>query len=455
MSPETISAEEAASLVKSGMWLDYCAVHCEPDVFDKALAARKELENVKIRTCLSMRPRAVIEEDPEGRHFHLFSWHFSSYERRKHDIGRCNYTPLNLGEVPDYYRRFLDPIDIAILKTCPMDDGGYFNFGPANLWQRAVIESAKVVILEINREMPYVFGKENGVHFSEVDFIIEGDHQPCAELPNPEPCDIDRIVARSIAAEIEDGSCLQIGIGGMPNAVCSLLMETGVKDLGIHTEMLTDGLGLLYRSGKVTGSRKTLDPGKVVYTFALGSAALYATINRNPQMYCHQVDYTNSPHMIMQNDKVMSINNTTQIDLQGQVASESDGHRHISGTGGQLQFVRGAYASKGGKSFICLSSTYEKKGERRSRIVFSLTPGNIVTTPRSDVMYVVTEYGMVNLKGKCVAERAKSIIALAHPDFREELERQAYDFRLIPRWVSFQKREKPAEDLQTKSTSVT
>jgi acyl-CoA hydrolase len=455
MPAETISAEQAASLVKSGMWLDYCAILGEPDVFDKALAARKdELENVKIRTCLSMRPRAVIEEDPEGKHFHLFSWHFSGYERRKHDAGRCNYTPLNLGEVPDYYRRFLEPVDIAIVKTCPMDDGGYFNFGPTNLWQRAVIERAKLVIVEVNREMPYVFGKDNGVHLSEVDFIIEGDHQGCAELPNPEPTEIDRIVARTIAAEVEDGACLQIGIGGMPNAVCCLLLESGVKDLGIHTEMLTDGLALLYRSGKVTGSRKTLDPGKVIYTFALGSAALYATANRNPHMYCHQVDYTNSPHIIMQNDKVVSINNTTQIDLQGQAASESDGVRHISGTGGQLQFVRGAYASKGGKSFMCLSSTYEKKGERRSRIVFTLTPGNIVTTPRSDVMYVVTEYGMANLKGKCIAERANAIIALAHPDFREDLERQAYENRLIPRGVTFGAREKTSGDLKTTTTST-
>ena len=255
-------------------------------------------------------------------------------------------------------------------------------------------------------------------------------------------------MARLIAAEVEDGSCLQIGIGGMPNAVCSLLLESGVKDLGIHTEMLTDGLGLLYRSGRVTGSRKTLDPGKVVYTFALGSHTLYATANRNPDMYCHQVDYTNSPHIIMQNEKVVSINNTTQIDLQGQVASESDGYRHISGTGGQLQFVRGAYGSKGGKSFICLSSTYKKKGKRHSRIVFTLTPGNIVTTPRSDVMYVVTEFGMTNLKGKSVAERAQAIIALAHPDFREELERQAYENRLIPRGVSFSRRGSASKDPQ-------
>ena len=442
MAAETISAEQAASLVKSGMWLDYGATHCQPDVFDKALAARKqELDNVKIRSCISTRPRAVIEVDAEGKHFHLFSWHFSSYDRRKHDAGLCNYTPLNLGEVPDYYRRFLDPVDIAILKTCPMDDGGYFNFGPANLWQRALIERAKLVIVEINENIPYVFGRENGVHVSEVDYVIEGDDQPCGELPNPEPTEIDRIVAQRIAAEVEDGACLQIGIGGMPNAVCSLLMESGVKDLGIHTEMLTDGLGLLYRSGRVTGSCKTLDPGKVVYTFALGSLALYATANRNPHWYCHQVDYTNSPHIIMQNDKVVSINNTTQIDLQGQVASESDGHRHLSGTGGQLQFVRGAYASKGGKSFICLSSTYEKKGERRSRIVFTLTPGNIVTTPRSDVMYVVTEYGMVNLKGKSVAERANAMISIAHPDFLRRAGTRGVRSAIDPAWsfISFAK----------------
>jgi len=420
------------------MWLDYGVALCQPDVFDKALAARKEaLENVKIRSCLSMRPRAVVEEDPDGKHFFLFSWHFSGYDRKKHDAGRCNYMPLNLGEVPDYYRRFLDPVDIVVLKTCPMDERGYFNFSAANLWHRAVIERARMVIVEVSQSLPYVYGDDNGVHVSEVDYIIDGDNQPAPELPNPPPNDIDRAVARRIAAEIEDGACLQIGIGGMPNAVCTLLLESGIRHLGVHTEMLTDGIAELYKAGRITGSRKTLDPGKIVYTFALGSSSLYATTDRNPDLQCYQVDYTNSPHIIMQNDRVLSINNTTQIDLQGQAASESDGHRHISGTGGQLQFVRGAYASKGGKSFICLASTYDKRGERRSRIVLNLTPGNVVTTPRSDVMYVVTEYGMANLKGKSVAERAMALISIAHPDFREHLERQAYEHRLIPHGVSF------------------
>jgi acyl-CoA hydrolase len=435
---QTISSEQAASFVRSGMWLDYGVALCQPDVFDKALAARKDtLENVKIRSCLSMRPRAVLESDPEGKHFFWFSWHLSAYDRKKCDAGRCNYMPLNLGEVPDYYRRFLDPVDIVILKTCPIDENGYFNFNVSNLWHRAIIERARLVIVEVSQGLPYAYGAHNGVHISEVDYIIQGDNEPAAELPNPPPNEVDRTVARRIAAEVEDGACLQIGIGGMPNAVCALLLESGVRDLGVHTEMLIDGIAELYKAGRITGSRKKLDPGKIVYTFALGSSGLYATTDRNSDFCCRAVDYTNLPHMIMQNDRVISINNTTQIDLQGQAASESDGLRHISGTGGQLQFVRGAYASQGGKSFICLSSTYDKGGERRSRIVLNLTPGNIVTTPRSDVMYLVTEYGMVNLKGKSVAERALAIISLAHPDFREHLERQAYEHRLIPRGVSF------------------
>ena len=361
----------------------------------------------------------------------------SGYDRKSHDGGRCIYMPLNLGEVPDYYRRFLDPVDIVILKTCPMDESGYFNFSASNLWHRAVIERARMVIVEVNKKLPYVFGEQNGVHISEVDYILEGDGEPPPELPNPRPSEVDRAVAQRIAGEIEDGACLQIGIGGMPNAVCTMLLECGVKDLGVHTEMMTDGLAALYKAGRISGTRKQLNPGKAVYTFALGSRDLYDTLDRNPDMHCCPVDYTNAPHVIMQNDQVISINNTTQIDLQGQAASESDGHRHISGTGGQLQFVRGAYASKGGKSFMCLSSTYEKRGERRSRIVLNLTPGNVVTTPRSDVMFVVTEYGMVNLKGKSVAERAMALIGIAHPDFRESLEQQAYEHRLIPRGVSF------------------
>jgi acyl-CoA hydrolase len=379
----------------------------------------------------------VLDADPDGHHVYSFSLHYSAYDRHKHDVGRCNYIPVNLGEIPDYYRRFMNPVDIAVFKTCPIDEQGYFNLSAANLWHRAVIERARLVIVETSHALPYVYGEATGIHASEVDYVIQGDDAPAPELPNPPATAVDAAVARHIAAEIEDGACLQIGIGGMPNAVCALLLESAVRDLGVHTEMMTDGLAALYRAGRISGARKQLNPGKAVYTFALGSSALYATLDRNHDMHCCPVEYTNSPYVIMQNDRVISINNTTQIDLQGQAASESDGHRHISGTGGQLQFVRGAYASKGGRSFICLSSTYDKRGERRSRIVLNLTPGNVVTTPRSDVMFVVTEYGIVCLKGKSVAERAKALIGIAHPDFREALERQAYEHRLIPRGVSF------------------
>ena len=434
----TISAEQAAGMVSSGMWLDYGVSLCQPDLFDAALARRKaDLHDVKIRSCLSLKPRAVLECDPEGEHFHMFSLHYSGYDRRNSDAGRCNYLPVNLGEIPDYYRRFIKPVDIVVLKTCPMDEAGYFNFSGTNMWHRAAIERAKIGDRRGDPRTALLFRRPKWSPCRRSRLRHRGRSSAAAELPNPPPCDVDRSVARRIAGEVEDGACLQIGIGAMPNAVCGLLMESQVRDVGVHTEMLVDGIIDLYKAGRVSGARKNLDPGKVTYSFALGSRSMYETIDRNPDFSCRPVDFTNLPHNIMRNDGVISINNTTQLDLQGQAASESDGHRHISGTGGQLQFVRGGYASRGGKSFICLASTYDKRGERRSRIVLNLTRGNVVTTPRSDVMYVVTEYGMVNLKGKSVAERALALIGIAHPDFRESLERQAYEHRLIPRGVTF------------------
>jgi acyl-CoA hydrolase len=432
--PETISPEAAAVLVESGNWVDYGFGMGQPDRFDRALAERAdELRGVKIRSCLSMRPRAVLEADPNAEHFLWFNWHFSSYDRGQHDAGRCNYIPMNFGEAPDYYRRFVDPIDVVCIKTCPMDEHGFFNFGGAVSYQKAMVERARLLIVETSESMPYVYGSEESVHASDVDYIIPGSDEPQAELANPAPTEVDRKVAALIAAEIEDGACLQIGVGGMPNSVCVLLKEAGVRDLGIHTEMLVDGMIDLIEAGLVTGARKAIDRYRSVFTFALGSRRQYQFIHRNQRVKSHPVDYTNLPHNIMKNDRVVSINNTTQIDLQGQAASESSGHRHLTGTGGQLQFVRGAYASRGGKSFMCLSSTYEKGGERRSRVVTALTPGNIVTTPRTDVMYVVTEYGMVNLKGKSVAERARALISIAHPDFRESLERDARAQNLLPK----------------------
>ena len=252
-------------------------------------------------------------------------------------------------------------------------------------------------------------------------------------MANPAPTDADRAVARLIASEIEDGACLQIGIGAMPNAVCSLLLESGVRNLGVHTEMLTDGIIDLYKAGIVNGSEKTLHPGKIVCSFGLGSRIALRDDRRQPGHLLPAVESTNLPHIIMQNDRMTAINNTTQMDLQGQAASESSGHRHISGTGGQLQFIRGAYASTAGsRSSACRRPT-NAPVVRKSRVVLSLTPGNIATAPRSDMMYVVTEFGMVNLKGKSIPERAKAMISIAHPDFRDDLEREARENGLIPR----------------------
>lgn len=432
-----VSAQDAAAVVRSGDWVDYGAVLSQPDAFDRALADRKdELTQVKIRSCISTRPRAVLEVDPEGEHFFWFSLHMSGYDRKKADQGRATYLPVNLGEIPDYYRRFIDPVDVLVIKTCPMDSDGYFNLGPANLWHRAVAERARIVVVEETPGLPYAYGEDNALHVGEVDYVIAGDDGPPPSITNPPATDADAAVARLIAAEVQDGSCLQIGIGAMPNSVCSLLLESDVRDLGVQTEMLTDGIIDLYRAGKITGDRKTLQPGLITYTFALGSQKLYDAIDHNRDFLCLPVERTNLPHVITQNDRVVSINSTTAVDLTGQAASESDGHRQISGTGGQLQFVRGAYASYEGKSFMCLTSTYERNGERTSRIVLGHKPGTVVTTPRTDVMYVVTEFGIVNLKGKSVAERAHALISIAHPDFREELERQAYDNRLIPRGLT-------------------
>lgn len=430
---KTVSAEQAAALVKSGDWVDYGFGVGQPDLFDQALAARiKQLSGVALRGCLALRPRAAVEADPEAEHIEYLSWYFSGLERRMHDRGRCHHLPMNFGEAPDYYRRFVD-VDVAVLKTAPMDSHGFFNFGGSVTYHKALTEKARTVIVETEASMPYVYGVENGIHIDEVDHVVDAGNGSMPELKNPPAGPIERKIAQLIADEIEDRSCLQIGIGAMPNAVCELLAESPVKDLGVHTEMFVDSLMSLYEAGKVTGTHKALDRFKMTYCFAAGSNALYRFLDHNPACFAGPVDYTNLPHRIMLNDNVVAICNAAQIDLTGQVCAESAGLRQISGTGGQLQFMRGAYASRGGKAFLCLSSTYERAGRRESRIVARIADSNIVTTPRTDVMYVATEYGIANLKGKSVPERARSLISLAHPDFRENLERAAREYGLIRR----------------------
>lgn len=432
--PQVISAEDAAALVKPGMWLDYGFGATQTEAFDKALAARvHELSDVKVRSCLTTRPRAFQEADPEGAHVLSASWHFSGYDRRQFDAGRCTYIPLNLGEWPDLYRRFVERVDIAVFQVCPKDAQGNYNFSISASYLRSLVEKADVVIVEVNPALPYCFGPDNAVHESEVDFVIDVPALPAPELPGATSSEVDLAIARLVAAEIRDGDCLQLGIGGLPNAVGRAIAGAGVKDLGVHTEMMVEGLVELVKAGVANGARKQIDVGEAVYAFAIGTADIYAALDRNPAFVARQVDYTNLPKTVARNSNVFSVNSTGQMDLQGQAASEADGYRHFSGTGGQLGFVRAAYESEGGRGFLCMPSTYEKHGVRKSRVVAGLAPGTIVTVPRTDVMYVATEYGMVCLKGLPVAERAKAMISIAHPDFREELEREAYANGLIPR----------------------
>jgi acyl-CoA hydrolase len=310
-----------------------------------------------------------------------------------------------------------------------MDDDGYFNFGPQVSHMMALCETAGTIVLEINPNFPRCLGGfQEAVHISKVDKIIEADWK-LPELPPIVPGEADKKIAALIMERLRDGDCLQLGIGGMPNAVGALIAESDLKDLGIHTEMFVDSFVPMIENGNVTGAKKNIDKYKVVCTFALGGKTTYDFINDNSQVAFYPVDYTNDPAVIARNDNVVAINNCVEIDITGQVCSESAGTRQISGTGGQWDFTFGAYRSKGGRAFICMSSAYvDKKGGKGkmiSRIKPTLTPGAVVTVPRTAVEYLVTENGVAELKGRTTWERAEAIIGIAHPDFQDELIKEA------------------------------
>ena len=433
-----ISAEEAAGLVKSGMWIDYGAICGFPSLIDEKLAERaKELRNVKIRAenSLTQLPRV----DPEQKHFIHNSWFFSKLEREYHAAGDCSYIPFSLGEGPRMYREWLkDEVDITFIEVTPMNEKGYFNFGASITRQKAACDVAKKVVVEVNETQPWVYGGyDEVVHISQVDHIVENYEYKIPEFASEPITKADNDIARHIAELIQDGATIQLGVGAIPSAVGKLLTQHGVRDLGIHSEVFNDSMLDLIEAGVVTGRKKNLNPGKVVYCFAAGSMRLYQFMNHNPMLAGFPVDYTNDPYIIAQNKNQIAINSALRVDLRGQVCSESVGFRHISGTGGQLEFTRGAYMSTGGKAFICLCSTRTTKdGKLVSSIVPTLELGDMVTVPATDVSYVVTEFGIVNLKGKTCWQRAKLLISLAHPDFRAELEQAALKMNLITRGTS-------------------
>ncbi len=415
--------EEAVKLVKDGDWVDYSVGIGFPVLLDAALAKRKdELRDIKIRGSLAMQPIQAVEQDRERRTFTYNSWHCSGYERKLCDEGLCNYIPMIFRNMASYYRRYLT-VNVAMISVAPMDSKGFFNFSMVNCTTRAILDAADLIILEVNEHMPHVYGgQEDCIHISEVDVVVEGEHKPLAQLPVPPATEIDEKIASLLLPHIPDGATIQLGIGGMPNSVGKLMAESDLKDLGMHTELLSDGFVDLYEAGKLTNSRKTLHRGKGVFGIALGSQRLYDWVGENQGLLSFPMDYVNQPSVMAQMENMISINNCIAIDLYGQVSSESAGTRHISGTGGQLDFSTGAYDAPGGKGFICMTSSYrDKAGNLKSRILPKFTEGDIITTPRTQAFYIVTEYGIVNLAGRSTWERAELLISLAHPDFRDEL----------------------------------
>ncbi len=426
-----VSPDEAAKQVQSGDWVEYgFGINCARD-FDEALAKRKdELWDVNIRCDIGSYQHFTAEADPSGEHFTWNSWHVAAHDKKF--IGKnLFYIPMKFHENPMMTRKDCVPTNVAVIQVTPMDKHGYFNFGGSSVNCIAMIETARVSILEVNDKMPRCLGgNQECVHISQVDYIMESKNEPIMTLGAAEPSEVEVAIAKHIIERLYDGNCIQLGIGGTPNAVGSMVAASDLKDLGVHTEMYVDAYLLMAKAGKITGAKKNIDKYKQVYSFAMGSQELYEYIDDNPGLASYSVDYTNSPWVVAQIDDFVSINACIEVDLFGQVCSESVGTRHISGTGGQLDFVEGAYKSKNGQSFVCLPSTINMKGEVQSRIKPILTPGAIVTDPRTATHMLVTEYGVATMKGRSTWERAEELIKIAHPDFKDELIKEAQNMKI-------------------------
>ena len=432
------TADEAVGCVKDGDWVEYTSNLGYPAALDLALSRRRdELHHVKIRGDLLFGPVQVVECDPTQEHFVYNTWHCSGYERRLCDRGLAFFEPMVFRNLEWYYKNFLTS-NVCMATVSGMDSEGYFYFGTSLGLSKCIADNSDIVIVEVNRNMPRIRGGDAvRIHISEVDRIVESGDPPLYEMPNPAPTQTDIKIANLVLPHIRDGATIQLGIGGMPNALGKLIADSDLKDLGMHTELCSDGYLAMFKSGKLTNAKKSLHRGVGILGILIGSHELNEWASENPAVAGYPLSYVNDPYVIAQNDNMISINACISADLYGQVCSESSGTRQISGTGGQLDFVTGASMSRGGKSIICMTSTFtDRAGNMHSRIVPHFN-GDIVTTPRSQVYYLATEYGVVNLAGLTTWERADALIGIAHPDFRDELIKAAEAQRI---WLPSNKR---------------
>ena len=426
VSPET-AVEKA---VRSGDWVDYGFGAGFPELLDRALAKRKgTLKDVKVRGGLVIRPRIeVVECDPEQESFHYYSWHIGDYERKLQSRGLVEFLPIALRLLPDLYRRHITT-DVAFVPVSKPDEDGFCGLGISNYTWRVILENARTVIFEINEHYPTLQGVDGShrVHLSEADYIVEGEHEPLPLRSYKDPSPTDIAIAKLVVEEIPDGAVLSLGVGGVPFTVANMLAQSDRKDLGCHTGTISDAYLAMFKAGKLTNARKEFDRGLSTWNLAMGSQELYDWLSENPKLFHPgDLDYVHSPDRIRTMSNVISINGGVQLDLMGQENAESAGTRQLSGIGGQMDFLEGAYRSPGGKGFICLnSSRITKDGVRKSNIVPFIPGGSTVSAPRTMIQYVATEYGIAKLSGLSLRQRAQAMISIAHPDFREELARYA------------------------------
>ena len=419
------TADDALQCVRSGMRV-YIQPGCaEPETLVEALMRRgPELRDVEIVHMMTMGCAPYVAPEMVG-HFRHNAMFIGANVREAINDGRADYTPIYLSEIEGLFESGAMPIDVALIEVSPPDSHGFCSFGVGVDTTLTAAKCARHVVAQVNDNMPRTYG-DSFIRVNEIDSLVESSRPLCA-LPKPVVTDLQIAIARHVASLIEDGAVLQTGIGGIPDAVLPMLMDR--KDLAVHSELVSDGVIPLIEAGVLTGARKNFKPRKIILGFALGSKRLFEFVDNNPIFEFHPTAYTNDPALIARNDKMVAINSALQIDLTGQVCSDSIGNQFYSGIGGQVDFLRGASRSKGGKPIIAISST-AKQG-KISRIVPTLDPGAGVVTSRGLVRYVVTEYGIAYLHGKSIRERAKSLIEIAHPDFRREL----YEYCEQTKWL--------------------